>query len=139
DFEPGPPRRVIVALNKSDLPCCVSESEVARLLNGAEHRCVRVSARSGDGVDRVRKALAGITGAEDGTLSAAVSNARHTEALGRARSALSRAARSACAGAPGEIVALELRESLGAIGEVTGQAVGEDLLDRIFARFCVGK
>jgi tRNA modification GTPase len=36
-------------------------------------------------------------------------------------------------------VALELREALAAVGEVTGEVVGEDILARIFSRFCVGK
>ena len=136
---PVPARRVIVALNKSDLPSRVEDAEVARLLGSTGPCCVRVSARTGDGLDRVRHALGRMVGAGDGALQGAVSNARHVEALGRARAALDRAAVVARAGEPGEIVALELRESLVAIGEVTGQAVGEDLLDRIFARFCVGK
>ena len=50
-----------------------------------------------------------------------------------------RASEVATQGAPGEIVALELREALAAVGEVTGRQVGEDLLERIFARFCIGK
>ena len=70
---------------------------------------------------------------------AALGNSRHAEALGRARDALARAGRIARAAEPGEIVALELRECLAAIGEVTGRTVGEDLLERIFARFCIGK
>ena len=52
---------------------------------------------------------------------------------------MARAHRIARAGEPGEIVALELRECLAAIGEVTGRTVGEDLLERIFSRFCIGK
>jgi tRNA modification GTPase len=72
-------------------------------------------------------------------LAAAVANPRHAEALGRARAALARAAAVARDGLPGELVALELREGLAAIGEVTGREVGEDLLDRIFSRFCIGK
>ena len=69
----------------------------------------------------------------------AASNPRHVESLSRARGALARAAAAGRRGEPGEIVALELREALGAIGEVTGKNVGEDLLDRIFGRFCIGK
>jgi tRNA modification GTPase len=61
------------------------------------------------------------------------------EALGRAHAALVRASDAAHENAPGEIVALELRDALAAIGEVTGRVVGEDLLERIFSRFCVGK
>jgi len=50
-----------------------------------------------------------------------------------------RASDAAAAGSPGEIVALELRESLAAIGEVSGRQASEELLERIFARFCIGK
>ena len=63
----------------------------------------------------------------------------HAGALARARAALARAGAAARSGAPGEIVALELREGLGALGEVTGRALGGDVLERIFSRFCVGK
>jgi tRNA modification GTPase len=41
--------------------------------------------------------------------------------------------------APGEIVAGELAVALAALGEVTGEAAAPDLLERIFARFCIGK
>jgi tRNA modification GTPase len=72
-------------------------------------------------------------------LAQALGNRRHVEALERARAALARAAAAAENGLPGELVALELREGLGAIGEVTGREAGEDLLERIFSRFCIGK
>ena len=74
-----------------------------------------------------------------GGLAGAVANPRHADALSRARAALGRATAAAEQGAPGEIVALELRESLAAVGEVTGRNASEELLERIFARFCVGK
>ena len=66
-------------------------------------------------------------------------NVRHVEALERARAAFARAIERGREGAPGEIVAIELREGLVAMGEVTGEGVDPDLLDRIFGRFCVGK
>jgi tRNA modification GTPase len=103
----------------------------------------------GDGLDALRGALAELLGAEAGVsaaaapraggLAGAAGNPRHAEALERSRAALVRASAAAAAGLPGEIVALELRESLAALGEVTGRTIGEDLLDRIFSRFCVGK
>jgi len=74
-----------------------------------------------------------------GGFAGVVSNPRHAEALTRAREALGRARAAAEDGAPGEIVSLELHETLEAIGEVTGEAVDEDLLERIFSRFCIGK
>lgn len=132
-------RRVVVALNKSDLPSAIPSAEVAALLGDGERRFVRVSALDGAGLEDLREAVGSLAGAGDASAGSAVANARHVEALGRARDAMARAALAARAGEPGEILALELREALAAIGEVTGQSVGEDLLDRIFARFCVGK
>jgi tRNA modification GTPase len=151
-------RRVLVALTKSDLGVVVDERaplalvEAATNSNGARQgathgaaqgatsRVVRVSALTGEGLDELRAALAGLLGVERaGGLAGAVANPRHTDALARARAALARAGDAAAAGTPGEIVALELREALAAIGEVSGRHASEELLERIFARFCIGK
>jgi len=131
-------RRVIVALNKSDLPPRVAAAEVSAELDGTEHRIVSCSAHTGSGLATLRRAIAAYAGG-DSAAAGALANPRHAEALGRARAALERAAVAARAVEPGEFIALELRESLGAIGEVTGQTVAEDLLEKIFARFCIGK
>jgi len=145
-------RRVLVALTKSDLGRVVDEREPRAMLERAsqprtpavtppaEVRAVRVSALTGDGLDELRASLAALLGAERaGGLAGAVANPRHTDALARARAALARAGDAGAAGAPGEIVALELREALAAIGEVSGRHASEELLERIFARFCIGK
>jgi len=55
------------------------------------------------------------------------------------RAALERAAAAGGEAAPGEIVALALREALAALEELLGQRVSDDLLERVFARFCIGK
>jgi tRNA modification GTPase len=135
-------RPVLIALNQSDRGAVTGEADVTALLDGAPRRVVRVSALRGDGLAAVRDALAGLLGADGAGEAAAgdaVANARHAEALSRARAALARAGAAAADGAPGEIVAIELRDALRAIGEVTGRSVDADLLDRIFSRFCVGK
>jgi tRNA modification GTPase len=134
-------KRVLVALNKRDLPSAVETSEVDALLRGvARRRIVHVSAARSEGLAEFKGALIELLDGERASgLSSAVANPRHVEALERARAALDRAARVGRDGAPGEIVAIELREALGAIGEVTGKTVDEDLLDRIFSRFCIGK
>jgi tRNA modification GTPase len=134
---------ILVALNKSDQAPRTGVADVAAVLDGAPRRVVAVSATAGTGLEDLRAALAellgaGVAGATSG-LAGAVGNLRHAEALERARAALGRAARVASERAPGEIVALELREGLAALGEVTGRSVGEDLLERIFSKFCVGK
>ncbi len=134
-------KRVLVAVNKRDRPQAVSLDEVGALLNRAPRCVVGVSALRGQGLDELRASLAALMGVDrgEGGAGAAVGNLRHVEALGRARASLGRGSAAARHGAPGEIVALELREGLAAIGEVTGKSVGEDLLERIFSRFCIGK
>jgi len=128
---------LVVALNKSDLPPALQAAHVPA---GA----VRVSALTGFGLADLRAHLAAALGAPLGgagaSAEALVTNARHIEALRRARTALDEARTAAAAHAlPGEIVAGEIRVALSALGEVTGEAVAPDLLERIFARFCVGK
>ena len=136
------PDRVLVALNKADRPAVVTPAAIHALRSPASApawSAVPVSALRGEGLSALRRALLALLGGDraGGDPGAASGNARHVEALGRARAALARAAEVAAG--PGEIVAIELREALAAIGEVTGEGVGEDLLDRIFGRFCVGK
>ncbi len=133
-------RRVLVVVNKSDLPSQVSDEALRAHVSAESSRLVHVSSTTGEGLDALRTALAELLGADRaGGLAGAVANPRHADALERARAALQRASDVAAQGAPGEIVALELREALAAIGEVTGRHAGEDLLERIFARFCIGK
>jgi tRNA modification GTPase len=133
-------RRVLGVLAKGDLPARTSADDLVWRDGERPAQVVRVSATSGAGLDELRTALASLLGAgQSGGLAGAVANPRHADALGRAHAALERAAVAADDGAPGEIVALELRDTLAALGEVTGRNVSEDLLERIFARFCIGK
>jgi len=134
-------KRVLVALNKSDRPVVTAAEEVAALFDGTAGPLVSVSATQGTGLEALRDALGRLLGggeAEDGR-GVAVANRRHAVSLEHAREALARAAHAAGERLPGEIVAVELRAALSALGEITGRSVDEGLLDRIFARFCVGK
>jgi len=68
-----------------------------------------------------------------------VSRTRHSEALRRAGRKTNRALRQLNKGSGGEIIAVELREGLGALDEITGQTFRQEILDRIFSQFCIGK
>jgi tRNA modification GTPase len=131
-------RKVVAALNKCDCDSRVAPADVARLLAGA-HPVVPVSALRGDGMSELRRALAERLGAQTGEPDAPVTNPRHADSLARAHHALARATAAAHQRQPGEIVALELREALSAVDEVTGRTANDDLLERIFSRFCIGK
>jgi tRNA modification GTPase len=140
-------RPLVVALNKSDLAAAWSVEQITHPTFRAASAQVTVSAHTGAGVPELRAALSRALGGESGNghgdaangpAIALVTNTRHIDALRRAQLALEEARRAAPT-APGEIVAGEIRVALGALGEVTGEAVAPDLLERIFARFCIGK
>jgi tRNA modification GTPase len=126
------PVRRLLLLNKADLGVDAGWDGRGGL---------RVSCRTGEGMDEVVKAvvalIAGVPG-EGGDVDAAV-NARHLGCLRRAAEALRAAEAQLAAEAAPEFTALDLREALEAIGEVTGRTDVEDLLGVIFARFCIGK
>jgi tRNA modification GTPase len=66
-------------------------------------------------------------------------NARHQAALARAGESLERALESVAHRMPADFVAIDLRAAMEALGEITGEDLKEEVIDHIFARFCVGK
>ena len=68
-----------------------------------------------------------------------LTNARQEEAASRAREAVRRAREALTAGVTPDALLTDVEEALEALGELTGQSVREDITDRIFAKFCVGK
>jgi tRNA modification GTPase len=100
---------------------------------------VRVSAITGDGIDALRTHLKhsiGFAGAEAGSFTA---RRRHLDALDRARNHLSTGSTRLNEDKAGELLAEELRLAQVALSEITGSFTTEDLLDRIFSSFCIGK
>lgn len=100
---------------------------------------LRISARTGLGLDALRQALreaAGHGDASDGTFSA---RARHVEALQRCAQHLHLARQRINRDRAGELAAEELRLAHHVLGEITGRVSADDLLGRIFASFCIGK
>lgn len=129
--------RVIVVRNKSDLPPVVQLPEEL-----AGYESVSISTLNGEGVDRLRAMIrdAFLHGrAVDGREFVALSQARHRDALTKAKDSLGGFSESLASGAGLELLALELREALQAVGEVTGETTPDDVLDLIFSRFCIGK
>jgi tRNA modification GTPase len=100
---------------------------------------VRVSARTGAGLDTLHARLRALTGTEaEGAEGAFSARARQVDALRRARQELA-AARQHLQGDMLELTAEALRVSHDALGEITGRIAPDDLLGHIFSRFCIGK
>jgi tRNA modification GTPase len=99
-----------------------------------------VSAHAGHGLDSLRLAIDRLAfGGDSDSSSTLALNSRHVAAVERALDALSRA-RSSLNNLPAdELIALELRETLDALGSIAGQVTPDDVLARIFSTFCIGK
>ncbi len=132
--------RSLVVLNKGDLPCRIDSTELPPLVAG--RTTLITSAATGAGLEDLRLAIAAALRSRvsgDGSEDPLITNARHFEALRGALQALEQAQESVAAARPLEMVAADLRAALGRLGEIIGEAATEDLLDRIFAQFCIGK
>jgi tRNA modification GTPase len=98
------------------------------------------SARTGAGLDELRAAITAALQARatDGD-SATGTGARCRESLAHASHALRTASETLLEGGGDELVALDLRQAVDELGKVVGAVVTDDILDRIFRRFCIGK
>lgn len=123
--QPGPP--LVVVSSKSDL----AAPRPGRLA---------VSAATGEGLDALAAAVvARLGGAEADSGELVIARQRHRLALERAAAALGDASDALRTGAPFELAAVDVREAAMALGELMGQGTIEDVLDRLFASFCIGK
>jgi tRNA modification GTPase len=100
---------------------------------------VQISAKTGAGIDDLRRALRERAGYEQGGAGVWSARVRHIEALKRAHGHLADARRRLESRASFELAAEELRLAQRALGEITGAVTSDDLLGRVFASFCLGK
>jgi tRNA modification GTPase len=121
--------RHLVVLNKADLE------------PGTEQEGLRVSAQTGLGVEEVREAiLTAIGHAAANELEAPfITSLRQAELLRTTAEALGRAREATSNGVPHEMLLLDLYEALWALDAVTGATTADDILNRIFSTFCIGK
>lgn len=122
--------RIIKVMNKIDL----NRTDTFR-------SDVRISAKTGDGIEELfSKLKEKAIGANSYTeKTAIVSNLRHFEALNRAKENLLNARKSIDEKLTGEFIAIDLRNAEMALSEIIGKVTTEDILNNIFAKFCIGK
>ena len=127
-------KRAICVINKCDLPQVLDAAE----LTGFD-AVVSLSARTGEGLDALAAAVAELFPAPAAPAGEILTNARQAEAVGRALSALDAARDALAAGLTPDAVLTEAEDALAALAELTGRSVRDDVTERIFSRFCVGK
>jgi tRNA modification GTPase len=127
-------KMVLVVANKNDLPYQAD-------LSGLSWPVVLTSALNGDGLGQLEETmvnlvLGGQVYTSDRLL---VSTPRQKQALEKAANYLESALAAVKTGLPEDFISIDLTSAVNALGEITGETVGEELLESIFSQFCVGK
>ena len=129
-------KNAVVVVNKTDLPLHVSEADLIGFKS-----VVWISVKTDAGMSNLRDAIRRSVLREDFEPheGATITRVRHRVGLKKAEAALSKAVESVSSKLPGEFVALDVRGAIDALGEITGSVTTDDILDRIFSEFCIGK
>lgn len=133
-------KKYILVVNKADLPHMLDEREIAMIAPDG-NTPLWISAKHGDGIPALKDALSTLMleHTEDHRLPYIVCNVRHKLAIEKTGDLLSRAKESILNNLSPEFSAFDVRESLHSLGEITGKTINEEVLDRIFSTFCIGK
>lgn len=123
----------IAVLNKSDLPAVLQPSDLPFEV------VVPVCAKTGEGLSQLEQALDLVFPDATPCDGSILTNDRQAEAVLRAGKALDAALASLGTGVTPDAVLVDVESAMSALGEVTGRTVREDITNRIFERFCVGK
>ncbi len=128
-------KTTLVIFNKTDL------AQAAPIPDRLADTAVGISCQTGEGLDPLKDRIKATvwSGTIDADMLEVMINARHQDSLLRAGEATARTIEALETGQTLEFVALDLRIAVNAIGEVVGKTTTDDLLDRIFSEFCLGK
>lgn len=131
-------KKTIVLYNKTDLAPCLDMEELKRV---TEKPVLPISALEETGIDELEEMIrdmffAGHISFNDEVY---ITSARHQEALSQAFESLKLVKRSIEDGMPEDFYSIDLMSAYESLGKILGEAVGEDLVNEIFSRFCMGK
>lgn len=130
-------KNVMLVVNKSDLPRQVDEGALINCVPKA--RLEHVSARTGDGIVELKSSLRELLLSAEKEPPIVITHERHRSALRRSAASLDQAANSLAESLAPEFVAVDLNEARKALEELTGGIEDSEILERIFANFCIGK
>ena len=129
----------IIIVNKTDLPQKIDLAEVRSLAEGRQ--IIQLSVKNDEGIEELEETIANMymTGEiETGDLTY-VSNARHISLLIQAKKSIQDALNGLEMEMPIDIVQIDLRKTWEILGEITGETVHDELINQLFAQFCLGK
>lgn len=132
-------KKSIVLLNKTDLPSKYSLTDLLSLLKDKE--IIKTSITSNIGVDLLEKSIKSIFYSGDVEIysDAIITNVRHKNQLAKALENIKEALEDIRGNVPIDCIEVDLKNCWENLGEISGDTIGEDILDKIFAEFCIGK
>ncbi len=130
---------VIIVINKIDLNPTINEKRIKNIFDS--HTLLKISIKEEKGLKELKKAIIDEVLHEEikGDDEIFITRTRHKNALERALKAIERVIDTYNQGLPYDFFTIDLKECLVALGEITGETLSEDIIDRIFAEFCIGK
>lgn len=132
---------VLTLFNKTDKPMAMDPQDVLNLLPEEKRRYLLISAMEEKGIENIFEYIEKLfaEGSIDVDDQTVITSLRHMELLGRAKKHLHEVIESVSNGLPEDFYSIDLMSAYGALGEICGEDMGEDLIDEIFSKFCMGK
>jgi tRNA modification GTPase len=130
-------KKCLIVINKDDLPQALDGAQLDSAVSGAA--VMRVSAKNGTGLSELKHALRELLVDKEVEPPVVLTNLRHRAALAAGNSALSDAVTSLQNRYAPELVAINLQEAMERLEEVVGKTTNQNILERIFSTFCIGK
>jgi tRNA modification GTPase len=132
--------KILVAINKSDLPSSWEISTIEKLLPPGQ-KILKISAKFGTGLEELKNFIVDISSSADekNTGNVMITNMRHKMALEKTLTNILTAKNNILNGMSPEFAAFDLREALDNLDEITGRKINDEILDKIFSSFCIGK
>ena len=128
---------LMLLLNKTDLAKILSIKEIQGSIKDAE--ILSISAKNSADIHKLEQKLLGIIQKEKNNSNIIISNIRHYEALKNAEEAIDRVKNNLSSEIPTDLLAMDLREAIRFVGEITGNISDNEILGNIFKNFCIGK
>lgn len=135
-------KKAVILLNKSDLDSVVTREEVLEQLDDLEvQKMISVSAKEQTGIEELENALKDLFFEGKVTFNdeVCITNLRQKADLAEARESLLKVQESLEMDMPEDFYSIDLMSAYEALGAITGESVGEDLVNEIFSKFCMGK
>lgn len=134
-------KKVIVLLNKSDLQPVISEQDILSLAEKSNDPVLSISAKEGTGIKELEHVIRKMFFQGDISYNneIVITNIRQKAALKEALDSLEMVKQSIQDQMPEDFYSIDLVNACDALGKITGESVGEDLVNEIFSKFCMGK